>query len=459
MAKTETVFIWEKSLYCSVAGKGWRSFPLARLEDAVALIQEHIKEGTRINLVYDPDLLHTEYTECPTGPRNIVREAVAATHEAIGNMHTAWGFQTPVPIPGSNGNNSTFVSYETVPSLLLLRKSLEEIKRPIHRAHPLLSIATQAGASPGRTTIFIVVENEKQAFIYLHTATGVRACRKLYAGKRDDFYDVWAEISLVFGEYGITFEDGGQRPAVRVYQAHDTDIKTQCSYWDSLQQMAQVEAYNFSVLASMAGNLPGRHTSSLMEDMPRTVRLDMGFQIACGVFGVALLGLGIYAYFVLSEQSRQIDGLATEEKNYTAQKTLLVRNKTEMEKLQTLYAQDIFEAGGSRWKFLDAVVRITPREATLVGVTAGSPMREGGEEKHAFQVDGIFWNAGVDATDGRNAGNSTTLITPITMGLSKEIPGLLVTEDPGALRPATGDFTIKGKTPVPANETLAEKKK
>ena len=65
----------------------------------------------------------------------------------------------------------------------------------------------------------------------------------------------------------------------------------------------------------------------------------------------------------------------------------------------------------------------------------------------------------MDATDGRNAGNSTTLITPITMGLSKEIPGLLVTEDPGALRPATGDFTIKGKTPVPANETLAEKKK
>ncbi|MDR2981524.1 MAG: hypothetical protein LBV12_04665 [Puniceicoccales bacterium] len=446
MAKQETVIIWEKSLYCNVEGKGFRKFALPRMEDAIAIIQEHIKEGTKLALIYDPDVLHTEYTECPSGGRNIVREAVSTTHEGIANIHTAWGYQTPVPVPGSNGSNSTFVSYETVPSLLLLKRGLEDIKRPLQRAFPLLSLATQAGSSPGRTSIFIIVDHESQAFVYLHTSTGVRACRKLYSGKRDDYYDVWAEISLVFGEYGLTFDDGGQRPAIRVYQAPGTDIKTQCPYWETLHQMAQVESYNLSVLAGLLNNLPARHCSSLMEDMPRTVRMDLGFQIANGVVGLVLLGVGIYAFMVLSEQSQELTQLKATQSSLTLQKGILMRNKGEMEKLQALFAKGIFEAGKGRMKLLEVLSVAIPRDATLISASAGI------EEKHAFQLKGIFWNASTDGPAGRgSSAHSNTLVTPISLSLANLVSGLLV-GDKTTFVPATGDFNVIGTTPIPQEE-------
>ncbi len=444
MAAPQTLIIWEKTAYCRDDDKGWRRIPLVRPDDMITVVQEHFKKNSRISLIYDPDTLQTEFSECPPGGRTIAREALAATHETIANMHTAWGVQHSWPLPGSGGNHGTFCSYETVPTLYPMLMPLRDLGYVIDDAYPLVSLGAQMGESHGRTRIFLIVDRESQAFVYLHTAAGVRAVRKLYAGKRQGDYDVWSEISMVFGEYGVTFDDGGQRPLVRICQAPGTDLKTQCPYWDVLQEQAQVELVSFDALGIMLGALQRRDPSSLMADMPKFINLDFGFKIMGVIFAAMLLGAGIYAYIDLGRDKREIRALQTQDMGFAAQEAKLKANKAEIESLNKLYAQDIFEMSRGRFKLIDVLPAAIPKDATLTQASIGAG---GGLD---FRLSGVFWNWKANMQRGKsmpggNAANATPF-TQIKSTLETSVQGLLIPPAGNQIQP-NGDFFIQGTTP------------
>lgn len=444
MAAPQTLIIWEKTAYCHNGDKGWIGIPLPRPDDVIAVVQEHFKKKSKITLVYDPDTMQTEFAECPPGGRAIAREALAATHESITNMHTAWGVQESWPIPGSGGNHGTFCSYETAPSLYPLLTPLRELGYVIENAFPLTSLGMQMGESFGRTRIFLLIDQGSQAFVYLHTSAGVRAVRKLYAGKRAEAYDVWSEISMVFGEYGVNFDDGGQRPVLRICQAPGTDVKTQCPYWDVLNAQTQMELVGFESIAIMLGHLPSKHASSLMTDMPKYVDMDFGLKITGAVFAAILLGLGIYAYIDLSKDYREIRNLQTQANGYAVQEARLRANKNEIESLNKLYSQEIFEKSRGRFKLLDALSTAIPRDATLTQMSIGA--NDGLE----FRLAGVFWNwkAGVQRGKPAPAGaaSNATPFTQIKSSLETSVQGLLSPPAGNQIQP-NGDFVIQGTTP------------
>lgn len=451
MAKTETVIIWEKSLYCHSAKGGWQRFILERLEDAATLIEENIAPRTRLAIIYDPDILQTEFTDCPTGGRAIVREALSSTHEPVANGYTAWGFQVPVPIAGMPGRGTTFCFYETTPVFYSFRKTLETLKYPVARVFSLASLAGQVSHTPGRTSLFLVVDEGLQAFVYLQTATGVRACRKLYAGKREEYFDIWAEINLVLSEYGVSLGDGNQRPQVRIYQAPGVDVKTQCPYWESLSQLAQAELYSLVSLGSLIANMPANDVGSLTEDMPKTIDCNIFFQIFTGLFIAGILGAGGYAYFDLTEDSQKIAKLTDDKKKATGENQNLLRNKTEMETLTQLYSQAIFEASKLRMQVFSLFPSIVPKDATLMGVDAGI------EAPEQIRLNGIFWNEGSrsarpapGAPQGGGRGGSVipALLMPIVQGLSSQVPGLQIDGKRDALLDANGEFFLTARLPL-----------
>jgi hypothetical protein len=437
MAKPQGIFIWEKTIYYNDPVKGWVHEPLAHLEDAASVIQEHCDKKSSVALMYDPDVMQTEFAECPGGGRPIVREALSGSHETLANDLTGWGFQTPWPLPGSGGNFGTFCSYETVPSLCLLRSSLQDVGYSVSKAFPMATLATQATMTPGRTTIFMVVDKDSQAFVYISTTSGMRACRKLYAGKRAAAYDVWAEISMIFGEYGVTFDDGGQRPQVRIYQAPGTDVRTQCSYWSVLEAQAQVEVLSFGALELLLLSIGAKHSSSLMEDMPKTIVLDFGLQIAAAALAVILLGFGIFAWLNLQKDAKVIKGLNTQLAGLTAQRARLERNKNEMETLRRLYAQDIFEYSMGRVQLVQALTLAIPREATLTATTIGG---------ETFRLMGLAWNQGPVPRGSVGADPTAT----IKRTLESSIDGLLVNQGGNRFNNTNGEFVVEGTTPKPA---------
>ncbi|MDF9828344.1 Tfp pilus assembly protein PilN [Ereboglobus sp. PH5-10] len=438
MAKPQGLFIWEKTVYYNDPVKGWLRKPLVRLEDAVSVVQEHYKKKSSLVMAYDPDIMQTEFAECPGGGRPIVREALSGSHESIANNLTGWGFQQPWPLPGSGGSFGSFCSYETVPSLSLLRSSLMDVGYSVPRAFPLATLAMHASATPGRTSIFMIVDKDSQAFVYINTMSGMKACRKLYAGKRQEAYDVWSEISMVFGEYGVTFEDGGQRPQMRIYQAPGTDVKTQCPYWDVLQAQAQVEVMGFGALELLLLSVPGKHSSSLMEDMPKTIVLDFGLQIATAVLLVVFIGFGIFAYLQLQKDSKTIKALTTQQNALTAQKVRLEKNKGEMENLQKLYAKDIFEYSSGRVQLIQMLPVAIPREGTLTSVNISG---------ETFRLAGIFWK--MNTTQPKTA-DTTDPTAAIKRTLEGSIPGLLVNQGGNKYTDGTGDFIVEGTTPKPS---------
>lgn len=453
MAAPQTLIIWEKTAYCRADDeKGWLRVPLVRPDDVIAVVQEHFKKNSKIALVYDPDTLQTEFSECPPGGRAIAREALAATHESIANMHTAWGIQESWPMPGSGGNHGTFCSYETAPILYPLLSPLRDLGYEVDNAFPLVTLGMQMGEAHGRTRIFMVIDQGSQAFVYLHTSTGVRAVRKLYAGKRPGEYDVWSEISMVFGEYGVSFDDGSQRPLMRVCQAPGTDMKTQCPYWDVLKEQAQVELVGFESLGIMLGSLQGRQPSSLMADMPKFINLDFAFKVMSGVLAAILLGFGIFTYIDLSKSRKDIRGLQTQDAGYAAQEARLRANKAEIESLNKLYSQDIFEKSRGRFKMLDVLPSAIPRDATLTQLFMGAFSGQGGAQPtgQEFRIAGVFWNWKASMQSGRNApGGSASSATPFTQiksSLETSVQGLLIPPANNQIQP-NGDFLIQGTTP------------
>jgi hypothetical protein len=315
----------------------------------------------------------------------------------------------------------------------------------------LISVATQAGVSPGRTSLFLVMDEGTQAFIFLSTATGVRACRKLYAGKRAGEYDIWAEINLVLAEYGVSFDDGGQRPQVRIYQAPGTDAKTQCNYWGTLQQMAQVELFGINSLGSLLSNLPAHHPSALMADMPKTISLDKGLQVIASICFAGLVGFGGFAFYVLSGEAAELKKLRTEQTALKGNQGLLQSNKREIETLQDLYSKEIFEDSLTRVNILEALPKVIPEGATLFSIIAGVG------DPRDVKLHGTFWNMDTGKTGATApkttavraaAGNNVTLITPITLELTKLFPGLQVETVGTQVSMATGEFTISAKIPL-----------
>jgi hypothetical protein len=437
------IIIWERAVYCQTV-KGWKRIGIERVEDAAAIVQEYCRRDTKLMLLYDPDVLQTEYSECPAGGREIVREVLASSHESLANPHTGWGFQAPWPISaGAGGTQGTFCSFETVPTLYLLSQTLYDLGHPVSRCFPFASLAMFAGSTPGRTNIFLVVDKDGQAFVHLNTATGLRAARKVSAGKREDF-DVWSEISLVFGEYGVTFDDGGQRPHVRLYQAPGTDIKTQCSYWETLSTYGQVEIHDFGGLMMLLAGLPPRHNSSLIEDLPKNISLDFGLKIGASALAFILFAGGIYAYIDLGKDSKAIRGLEATQRTLMLQKTSLERNKREIEELRTLYANDRFDYSKGHLQLAEALPVAVPREATVLNMGIG---REGPSR---FRMAGIFWNQKTDArTAGGNAANNASPVTSITRYLESSIQGLLVSQNTSSFNNQTGEFVLEGSTPRP----------
>jgi hypothetical protein len=439
MAKPQGIFIWEKTVYYNDPVKGWDRATLAHLEDAASVIQEQCEKKSSLVLMYDPDVMQTEFAECPGGMRPIVREALTGSHETLANDLTGWGFQTPWPLPGSSGNYGTFCSYETVPSLNLLKTSLQDVGYSIPRAFPMATLATQASMTPGRTSIFMVVDKDSQAFVYINTTSGMRACRKLYAGKRAEAYDVWAEISMIFGEYGVTFDDGGQRPQVRIYQAPGTDVKTQCSYWSVLETQAQVEVLSFGALELLLLSVSAKHSSSLMDDMPKTIVLDFGLQIAAAVLAVIVIGFGIFAWLDLQDDNKTIKTLNTQLGALTTQRARLEKNKTEIETLRALYAQDIFEYSSGRVQLVQTLTLAIPREATLTAASIGG---------ETFRLAGLLWNQGNASNAPRgNSGPDPTVA--IKRALESSINGLLVNQGGNKFNNTNGEFTVEGTTPKP----------
>jgi hypothetical protein len=439
------IIIWEKTIYYRSAKEGkWSRATIDRVEDAAAIVQEHCKREAKLMMVYDPDVLQTEYAECPAGGRAIVREVLAGSHESLANPHTGWGYQTPWPISaGSGGNQGTFCSFETAPALYILNQTLYDLHYPVSRCFPFTSLAMFAGSTPGRTNVFLVVDKEGQAFIYLHTATGLRATRKISAGKREDF-DIWSEISLVFGEYGVAFEDGGQRPTVRLYQAPGTDVKTQCPYWETLSTFGQVELHDFGALLVLLAGLMPRHNSSLLEDLPKNIGLDFGLKIAAGVLAFVLLAGGVYAYLDLGKDRDAIRKLETTQRSLMAQKVQLDRNKQEIEELRRLYANDIFDYSKGHLQLTQALPVAIPKDASLLNVGIG------GDGPSRFRLTGIFWN---QRTAARSSGggnvNNVSPITPDIRHLESTISGLLVAQNTSSFNNQTGEFVVEGNTPRP----------
>ncbi|EIP99939.1 hypothetical protein OpiT1DRAFT_04472 [Opitutaceae bacterium TAV1] len=446
MAKQHGIIIWEKSIYCEVPGKGWTRQALPRLEDAVTVIQEHCEKNASLTFLYDPDTLHTEFTECPLGGRAVLREALASAHDSIANPHTAWGFQTPWPLSAtSGGNQGTFCSYETAPSLYLLNQTLGDLGYTMARAFPMASLTAQGGITPGRTGILLVIDQPQgQTFIYIYTSTGIRTCRKLYGAGRAD-YDIWSEISMVLGEYGVTFDDGGQRPQVRIYQAPGNDCKTQCPYWDILSRQAQVELFDFGSLIMLTRAVPAGHSSSLLSDLPRSLRVDFGFQVTAAIFGFILVGFGIYAWLDLRKEHKEITARRRTERSYTDQKYRLEQNRREIENLRTLYSQEIFELSRGRLGLVESLATAIPRDATLLSVSAG------GEEDARFHIRGVFWNRQPAASSAANAGlsHSSTPLSAIKSELERTVGGLLVDETKTNMTPDSGEFAMEGTTPLP----------
>lgn len=447
MAAPQILIVWEKTAYWRDGDKGWLRIPLGRPDDMISVVQEHFNKKGKISLIYDPDTLQTEFSECPPGGRAIAREALAATHETIANMHTAWGVQHSWPLPGGGGNHGTFCSYETVPALYPMLMPLRDLGYVIDDAYPLVSLGAQMGEAHGRTRIFLVIDHESQAFVYLHTAAGVRAVRKLYAGKRQGDYDVWSEISMVFGEYGVTFDDGGQRPLVRICQAPGTDLKTQCPYWDVLQEQAQVEPVSFDSIEIMLGAIQRRNPGSLMADMPRFINLDFSFKVMGAIFAAILLGAGIYAYIDLGKDKREIRALQTQDMGFAAQEAKLKANKAEIESLNKLYAQDIFEMSRGRFKLIEALPSAIPKEATLTQASIGV---NGGRD---FRLAGALWNWKTNIQRGKDMpGGSAANASPFTQiksALETGVQGLLIPPADNQIQP-NGDFLIQGTTPQEA---------
>jgi hypothetical protein len=439
------IIIWEKAIYYrSAKGGKWARTNIERMEDTAVVVQEHCQRDAKLMMVYDPDLLQTEYAECPAGGRAIVREVLAGSHESLINPQTGWGYQTPWPISaGTGGNQGTFCSFETVPALYLLNQTLYDLHYPVSRCFPFVSLAMFAGSTPGRTNVFLVVDQEGQAFIYLHTATGLRATRKISAGKREDF-DIWSEISLVFGEYGVTFEDGGQRPTVRIYQAPGTDMMTQCPYWETLSSFGQVELHDFGALMVLLAGLMPRHGSSLLEDLPKNISLDFGLKVAAGMLAFILLAGGTYAWLDLGKNRDAIRKLETEQRMLTAKKIQLDRNKQEIEELRRLYANDIFDYSKGHLQLTHALPAAIPRDASLLNVNIG------GDGPSRFRMTGIFWNqrTAAKAAGGGNV-NNVNPATPVIRHLESTIQGLLVAQNTSSFNNQTGEFVVEGNTPRP----------
>lgn len=259
---------------------------------------------------------------------------------------------------------------------------------------------------------------------------------------------------MVLGEYGVTFDDGGQRPQVRIYHAPGTNMKADCPYWNVLETQAQTEVYNFDSLALLAKSLQSRHPSSLVIDMPKYADLSFGFKVACGVLTAVILGFGIYTLINLSKERREIRGLQTQDSGYAVQESKLQRNKTEIENLDRLYSQDIFELSDGRIRLLETLPAAIPREATLTQVNIGSG---GGAD---FRVAGVFWNWKTmsQPQKGKNTlGAASTMATPFTAiksNLESSIRGLLIPPATNQIQ-ATGDFIIQGTTPQPVGPQQA----
>jgi hypothetical protein len=448
MAKTETVIIWEKSLYCHSAKGGWKRFILERMEDAAALIEENIAPKTRLGIIYDPDILQTEFTDCPTGGRTIVREALSSTHEPVANGYTAWGYQVPTPIAGMPGRGTTFCFYETTPVFYSFRKTLGALKYPVTRTFSLAALAGQVSHTPGRTSLFLVVDEGLQAFVYLQTAAGVRACRKLYAGKREGYFDIWAEINLVLSEYGVSLDDGNQRPQVRIYHAPDMDVKAQCPYWESLSQMTQVEVYNISSLGSLLANMPANDVGSLTEDMPKMIDCNIFFQVFTGLFVAGLLGVAITAFIDLSADMKQIRILTGDRDRAGTENRNLLRNKSEMETLQELYSQTIFETSKLRMQIFDLLSSVVPKEATLFAIVAGT------EAQEHVRLSGVVWNAASNRGSGSAPAARGTVgavppsLLPIVQGITSQVSGIQLDVKRDVILDATGEFTVTARLPI-----------
>ncbi|AHF89631.1 hypothetical protein OPIT5_04650 [Opitutaceae bacterium TAV5] len=443
-----SIIIWEKSAWCQIPGKGWTRLHLSRLEDIAAVVQEHCAKGDSLTFLYDPEILQTEFTECPFGGRTVIREALSSTHESIANPHTAWCYQVPWPLSAtSGGNQGTFCSYETTPSLHLINQTLGDLGYSVAGAFPMASVTTHGGFAAGRTSVLLVVDPQQgQAFVYIFAANGVRACRKLYGAGRAD-YDIWSAISMVLGEYGVTLEDGGQRPYIRIYQAPGCDCKTQCPYWDIFKAQAQVELLDFGSLATLIRRIPSGHSSSLLADLPRAIRLDRGMRIASIVTGILVLGLAGYAIFDLGKERTAISAKRKQENLAQQQRNHLQDNRLEIDNLRRLYSQDIFEYSRGRVALMESLATAIPREATLISVRAG------GEPPAVFDIRGVFWNRNVEAASARGkkgapAGDSAPL-AGIKSTLENTVRGLLVNPESTQFTGGSGDFVLTGTTPLP----------
>ncbi len=425
------VIIWEKTVYFRTKD-GWQKNAIGKTENAVNVLADNFKKGSKFCIAYDPYILSTEVVDCPKGPRTVMRESFLETHDMISNEETAWGYQPQWSSGG--GGFSTYLSYETNPSLLPMMQKAEEEKVKISSVYPLATLVSQTIGAPGKTSVFLMIDSEiKQAYMAISSFTGMRAIRKIF-NSEDRPVDLWAEIQLFLAEYGVAFDFvGHSKPQIKIFQASNTDVKTECPFWSEMNNACSVDIQAFDALEKLLFAVPSRHIGSMTAGFPQVLNIDPVFQ---GLAVVTLLALGFVGWLYWSEQQEFLEQQQeiTNQKNAQAiVKNQLLKNKKEIESLKVLFSEDNLLASKEKIRFIQGFSEGLPLDYTVTNLRIF--------QDNAFQMDGILWNLNAKTTK-ENVAN------PIIMALERSVKGVLVdskkTQFKGQER---GELTIEGSIP------------
>lgn len=423
-----TAFIWEKTVYLRGV-EGWEKVALAKTENLPSILVEASKKGDSFQIVYDPYLVNTDVTDCPKGPREVMQNSFAETHEAIANELTAWGYQPEWPIGG--GAFSTFVSYETTPVLRSVLDKLAFEKRSVKGVYPLASLVTQAGMLPGRTTVFMIVDQEQQqAYMAVALISGMRAVRKFF-GEKDHPIDLWGEIQLFLADFGIIFDFQGQTsPQITIYEAPGTDVSVNCPFWVEMDKACSVARKTFDDLEKLLLTIPRKHTSLMTAGFPQNISLNPVFG---GLTVLALLGLAFVGYMIYDENTSFTEtkrDLDNKKNLYLSQKTQLQQNKTEIEEIQRLFSENKIKSSEAKYKFMQGFSEGLPTEYTVTALRVFP--------ENTFQIEGIIWNLSSKVS-------KDSVANPIISALGRSVPGAVIDPKKTSLKnPEKGELNIEG---------------
>lgn len=157
MSKEIDIFWWGSEIHLR-HGNDITMLPASDAEQAINNIVAYLnghKQGTirGVRLIYQPDHLSTENTDCPNAKRKHLRESLTPIYPVLKKDSVAWSYQRIIPHQEGFG---TFVHFENKPALRRLSEAFKSLRINVLGAWPLMSLLELLGANAQENSLLLV---------------------------------------------------------------------------------------------------------------------------------------------------------------------------------------------------------------------------------------------------------------------------------------------------------------